>query len=459
MRPLVLATLLVASLSSAPGSAMADHDQAIFADFPELSEFGYFVVINGDEYWAPHAWRCEGDWAPYARGYLYEDAADGLVWVSNDPWGFITEHYGYWRHHEQYGYVWRPIYPLQWRPYVASMFHDRRGAIIGWTPFYAEVWDHGYYRFGFGFDDCYWAPYWSRVHYGDFYYHHYPRFSGWHVSVTFYDYDVYYRTTPDHCYRRDWEYRDHHERKRHDSGIPPYRFREGRGAKRAEQPTARRREDAPAATVDLGRTVSIPPRNVEVSRQRQENRERTVAPRFGTSRVKLSEVQRQASSRAAEPARQAAQQPRRERGLDVVQPRQEARPSEPVSREPSRATVEPRRVTLEARQPRAESRQAPEARETQPTRRAPEWRGSQHSRPAREVQASQPLRQGREVQASQPSRPRHEAQVSQPSRQVDRGREARSSQAEESRSRQSSAPAERVKAAFESRGKNRKGQN
>ena len=454
MRPLVLATLLVASLSSAPQSAMADHEGGIFVDFPELSEFGYFVVINGDEYWAPHSWRCEGDWAPYARGYLYEDPADGLVWISNDPWGFITEHYGYWRHHEQYGYVWRPIYPLQWRPYVASMFHDRRGAIIGWTPFYREVWDHGYYRVGFGWDDCYWAPYWGRVHYGDFYYHHYTRFSGWYVGVTFYDYDVYYRTAPDHCYRRDWEYRDHHERKRHDSGIPPYRFREGRGSKRADQ-TVRRREDAPASAVEVGRTVSIPPRNVEVARQARENRQTTIAQRFSASRVKSGDLQRPAANRHAWTP-PAAEAPRRERALDVAQPRQDARPAEPVSREPSRATVEPRRSTFEAR-PRAESRQAPEARESQPTRRAPEWRESQNSRPAREVQVTQPSQQGREAQVSQPSRPGREAQVSQPARQVER--EARSSQAEESRSRPSSAPAERVKAAFESRGKDRKGRN
>ena len=205
MRPLVLATLLVASLNFAPQSAMADHDGAIFVDFPELSEFGYFVVIDGDEYWAPHGWRCDDGWAPYARGYLYEDPADGLVWVSNDPWGFITEHYGYWRHHEQYGYVWRPIYPLQWRPYVASMFHDRRGAIIGWTPFYAEVWDHGYYRVGFGFDDCYWAPYWSRVHYGDFYYHHYPR-TRLYVGFGHGGYYPYYGYYGSYWYPRHYSY-------------------------------------------------------------------------------------------------------------------------------------------------------------------------------------------------------------------------------------------------------------
>ena len=55
-------------------------------------------------------------WVPYGNGYFYDDAALGLVWVSQDPWGFITEHYGYWRHHAQLGYVWRPFAPLRWRP-------------------------------------------------------------------------------------------------------------------------------------------------------------------------------------------------------------------------------------------------------------------------------------------------------------------------------------------------------
>ncbi len=426
MRPLVLATLLVASLSSAPRSAMADHGDVIFVDFPELAEFGYLVVIDGAEYWAPHAFRYEGNWAPYARGYLYEDPAEGLVWVSSDPWGFITEHYGYWRHHDQYGYVWRPLYPLQWRPYVASVFHNQRGAIIGWSPFYTEAWDHGFYRVGYGFDDSFWAPYWGRVHYGDFYYHHYQRFSGWYVGVTLYDYDVYYRDAPDHCYRRDWEYRERHERKRHDSGSAAYGFRDRREAKRTEQSTVRRREDAPAPAAELRGAVSMPARNLEVARETRENRQRTFAQRFDTSRVKSSDVQRPAATRAAAPARPAAQSPA-ERALDVVQPQQAAssRNAEPVAHARSQATVEPRRVSLEPRQPRAESRRAPEVRESQP------------SRPAREVQ------------------------VTQPSRQVDRGRAepARSSQVEASRSRPSNPPAERVKAAFESRSKDRKGRD
>lgn len=263
MRTIILTGLIALVVALAPRASQADHAPTIFADFPELSEWGHMVVVGGVEYWRPYPDLVPVGWAPYTDGYLYEDPAEGLVWVSNDPWGVITEHYGYWRHHDRYGYVWRPLYPLEWRPVMNSMFRDDRNVVVGWSPFYVEVWNRGLYVVGWGFDDYYWAPFWNRVCYPDFYTYHCSRFYGWHVGVTVYDYDVYYRDEPDRCYRRDHEYRErrgHHRRERHDSDLRSLVVRDDlKSRQRAEAPS--RVLETPTPVRSRG-TVSMTPRSV-----------------------------------------------------------------------------------------------------------------------------------------------------------------------------------------------------
>jgi len=268
MRTIILTGLIAVVVALAPRASQADHydltlhGTTILADFPELSEWGHMVVIGGVEYWRPYPDLVRVGWAPYTDGYLYEDPAEGLVWVSNEPWGVITEHYGYWRHHDRYGFVWRPLYPLEWRPVMNSMFRDGRNVVVGWSPFYVDVWNRGLYVVGWGFDDYYWAPFWNRVCYPDFYAYHCSRFNGWYVGVTVYDYDVYYRDEPDHCYRRDWEYRErrgHHRRERKDPGLQTLVVRDDlKSRQRAEAPSRSLETPTPVRSRS---TVSMPPRS------------------------------------------------------------------------------------------------------------------------------------------------------------------------------------------------------
>ena len=137
----------------------------IVADFPELAQWGSVITIDGIEFWKPDLREVDAqlptEWEPYSNGYLHDEPPDQLVWVSNDPWGFITEHYGYWRHHQRYGFVWQPLLPITWRPFAATILRDGNGALLEWCLFSSEAWSLGQYVDGSGFDDYCWEPFWE----------------------------------------------------------------------------------------------------------------------------------------------------------------------------------------------------------------------------------------------------------------------------------------------------------
>lgn len=271
----LLATLAVLGCGLPIRTSHPDPAVDLLAEFPELAEWGDVIMIGGVEYWKPYLVRdaFHSSWEPYANGYLYDDEVDGLVWVSQDPWGFITEHYGYWRHHERYGFVWRPLYPIAWRPYVATIFYDGSGAIHSWCPFSSEVWDLGLYVDDYGFDDYYWAPFWALADTPDFYPWFVSHCGGYPVPVTIYEPETYSRDQPEQCYRRQRDYRQRREVER------------GRGlevvdrlpAQRAEPPQAprtRSADPAPAAppegTPTRGVSINPVPREILVPKRRSQ---------------------------------------------------------------------------------------------------------------------------------------------------------------------------------------------
>ena len=206
----LLATLAVLGCGLPIRTSHPDPAVDLLAEFPELAEWGDVITIGGVEYWKPYLLHdaLRSSWEPYSDGYLYyDDEIDGLVWVSQDPWGFITEHYGYWRHHDRYGFVWRPLYPLAWRPYVATMFYDGSGAILSWCPFSSEVWNLGLYVDDYGFDDYYWAPFWALADTPDFYPWFVSRCGDYSIGLTPYDPGTYSRDEPEQCYWRGRDYR------------------------------------------------------------------------------------------------------------------------------------------------------------------------------------------------------------------------------------------------------------
>ena len=123
----------------APGPA------AVPAPEVALAGMGHFVFVDGSQYWVPDG--APMGYTPYQNGNWSWVNGDGWTWNSNDPWGWYTDHYGVWRHHVSFGWIWSPLNPLVYRPNVVTFFST--GGHIGWYPYYP-----GYsYAFHRGFDD------------------------------------------------------------------------------------------------------------------------------------------------------------------------------------------------------------------------------------------------------------------------------------------------------------------
>jgi hypothetical protein len=151
---------------------ITDASQYPYSTFdPHLALYGQgnWVVIDGDNYFVPYNYA--SGWEPYQNGY-WSTASEGYTWVSYDPWGWVTEHYGSWRHHGVYGWVWLPFAQPTYQPCAVSFFYGN-GGYVGWYPYYSGF----TYRSGFaaGFDDGFWAGYNA----GDFY-----RNGGYHPGFT-----------------------------------------------------------------------------------------------------------------------------------------------------------------------------------------------------------------------------------------------------------------------------------
>src|SRR5690554_588061 len=69
----------------------------------EMADYGY----------AWHPREMADDWRPYTVGsWAYTDA--GWTWVSEEPFGWITYHYGRWVRVVDVGWVWVP--DTEWAP-------------------------------------------------------------------------------------------------------------------------------------------------------------------------------------------------------------------------------------------------------------------------------------------------------------------------------------------------------
>ncbi len=118
-----------------------------------LLGMGRWVYMGGSRHWVPYTYQAQ--WVPYQNGYWTWVNNDGLTWVSYDPWGHITDHYGVWRHHGVYGWIWLPFPKHNYRPAVVTWIHTPTH--IGWFPYSSDP-QHEY-RLGkeHGFTDGYWS--------------------------------------------------------------------------------------------------------------------------------------------------------------------------------------------------------------------------------------------------------------------------------------------------------------
>lgn len=87
-------------------TVQADVDIQILTQ--DLQPFGHWV--DSAEYhmcWAPNPAGVRTDWRPYTVGrWAYTEF--GWTWISDEPWGHITYHYGSWVDDPIHGWIWVP---------------------------------------------------------------------------------------------------------------------------------------------------------------------------------------------------------------------------------------------------------------------------------------------------------------------------------------------------------------
>jgi len=98
------------------------------AFYTPLSSSGEWVSVSG----YGNCWQPSGvseDWRPYTNGY-WAHTDCGWTWVSNEPWGWATDHYGRWAFIDGEGWVWVP--GRVWAPAWVSWRYG--GGSVGWAP-------------------------------------------------------------------------------------------------------------------------------------------------------------------------------------------------------------------------------------------------------------------------------------------------------------------------------------
>ena len=120
--------------TTAPGDPVESVD--VFYD--QLSPYGTWV----DD---PDAGRVfipdQNGFVPYTTGH-WQYTSLGFVWVSSEPFGWATSHYGRWGYSNEYGrWIWSP--DTQWGPAWVDWRQD--GTHFGWAPMAPDA----YVRIGY----------------------------------------------------------------------------------------------------------------------------------------------------------------------------------------------------------------------------------------------------------------------------------------------------------------------
>jgi hypothetical protein len=111
----------------------------------ESADYGYV--------WQPREAESSRSWRPYTNGrWVYTDA--GWTWISEEPFGWATYHYGRWTRLRGIGWVWVP--GNEWAPAWVSW--RKSNDYVGWAPLPPEArfdrstgihnWSDNYYDIG-----------------------------------------------------------------------------------------------------------------------------------------------------------------------------------------------------------------------------------------------------------------------------------------------------------------------
>jgi hypothetical protein len=116
-----------------------------YGEWRETNDYGYV--------WQPREAETARDWRPYTEGrWAYSDA--GWTWISDEPFGWATYHYGRWVRLRRIGWVWVP--GNEWAPAWVSWRTSKD--YVGWAPLPPEArfdrssgihnWADSYYDIG-----------------------------------------------------------------------------------------------------------------------------------------------------------------------------------------------------------------------------------------------------------------------------------------------------------------------
>jgi hypothetical protein len=116
-----------------------------YGEWRETSDYGYV--------WQPREAEHSRSWRPYTDGHwVYTDS--GWTWISEEPFGWATYHYGRWTRLRNIGWVWVP--GDEWAPAWVSW--RKSDDYVGWAPLPPEArfdrrtgihnWSDNYYDTG-----------------------------------------------------------------------------------------------------------------------------------------------------------------------------------------------------------------------------------------------------------------------------------------------------------------------
>ena len=146
-------------------------DYGVFYD--SLDSYGsWFQTPDYGYVWQPAVVH-QADWRPYTRGH-WVCTDYGWTWVSDEPFGWATYHYGRWALLRGHGWIWVPGH--EWAP--AWVTWRESGSHIGWAPlppetlaYHGRDWDsHVEVTFGIG---SLWFSFVEYRHFGGPVRHHY----------------------------------------------------------------------------------------------------------------------------------------------------------------------------------------------------------------------------------------------------------------------------------------------
>ena len=137
-----LATALVFATTAGPiraqdGTAAPPPDNAAPGDNSSVSFQTFYDQLANQGTWVQtdqygyvfQPTETNPDWRPYTYGHWVNTDA-GMTWVSDDSFGWATDHYGRWVNLANYGWVWVP--GSTWAPAWVSW--RQGGDDVGWAP-------------------------------------------------------------------------------------------------------------------------------------------------------------------------------------------------------------------------------------------------------------------------------------------------------------------------------------